>query len=330
MPNILLSSIGRRVELARGFRAAYSRLGLEGQLCGTDIDRLAPALQVIDERRLIPAYDQPGYIDAVLQTCSELSVDVLFPLNDGEIEGLSLCKQEFAAQGTRLAVVDPPAADICNDKWRSYHLFKKLGLPVPKSWRLCDLPPIDEMVFPLFIKPRRGSAGVDAHRVDNPTQLKFFSEYVHDPIIQHFLPGPEITTDVICRLDGEVMATVSRQRIAVRGGEAIKSVTIADPRIDEACREIAKQLPARGPITVQCMMRNDVPHFIEINARLGGGVPLAIAAGVDVPALLLADAGGLDISGLECQPRTSVYMTRCDESFFLSEQSVEHPQIRHL
>jgi carbamoyl-phosphate synthase large subunit len=138
--------------------------------------------------------------------------------------------------------------------------------------------------------------------------------------VQELIDGPEITSDVICDFDGNALQVVSRQRIQVRGGEAIKSVTIQNERIAESCRRIAESLPARGPITVQSIFTENGPVFIEINARLGGGVPLAIAAGVDVPAILLSLAAGFPIEDLvECEAEAGWYMTRFDESIFVKD-----------
>ena len=121
-------------------------------------------------------------------------------------------------------------------------------------------------------------------------------------------------------LDGQVLAVISRQRIEVRWGEVAKGVTIHSPAITEACVKIAEALPARGPITVQCMMKDGEPHFTEINARLGGGAPLAIAAGADFPKWLLAKAAGIPV---EIPPlgayRAGLYLTRFDDAFYLSE-----------
>src|SRR5207249_1264001 len=88
---------------------------------------------------------------------------------------------------------------------------------------------------------------------------------------------------------------VSRRRLEVRWGEVAKGVTLWDEGIAAACTRIAQALPAVGPITVQCMMKDGVPHFIEINARLGGGFPLGIAAGADSPRWLLARCAGLEL-----------------------------------
>lgn len=329
MHNILLSSVGRRVELARAFRRAYTRLGLAGNIVGTDCDWLAPALQEVDEPQLVPRFKEPNYLDSVLRVCEEQSISVIFPLNDGELIHLAKHAVEIEATGARVAVLTPKAIQICGDKWLTYQFFSELGLPTAESWLPQNGRP-QNLRFPVFIKPRDGSAGESTYPVRSQHELDFFETFVPNPIVQEFLAGPEITTDVVCGLDGKVISTISRQRIAVRGGEAIKSVTIHDKRIEQACHEIAEKLPAKGPITVQCMMQDDVPHFVEINARLGGGLPLAIGAGVDVPALLLSDSAHLPIVELNRQAELGVYMTRCDESFFLTEKNREQIPGNHL
>ena len=106
--------------------------------------------------------------------------------------------------------------------------------------------------------------------MNNEKELLFFSEYISDPIIEEYLPGPEITNDVICDLDGKLLGVVSRRRIEVRCGEVSKGVTLRDERITAACAVIGEALPAIGPVTVQCMMKDGIPHFTEINAGSPG------------------------------------------------------------
>jgi carbamoyl-phosphate synthase large subunit len=251
----------------------------------------------------------------------------VLPLIDPDIPLLALNKPAIALTGARLAVVDKPQADICRDKWLTYEFFRQTGVPTPESWlpetRLWE-PGGVELPFPLFVRPRRGSAGADAFKVNNRSELDFFCQYVPDPIIQRFISGPEITSDVICDFDGNVVAVVSRQRIAVRGGEVMKSITIRNDDVTEHCCQIAVKLKAVGPITVQCMLHDGTPRFTEINGRLGGGVPLAIAAGVDIPALLVAAAMNRPIDWkVTDKYTTGLYMSRCDQSFFVTETQLD-------
>jgi carbamoyl-phosphate synthase large subunit len=216
-----------------------------------------------------------------------------------------------------------------SDKWRTVRFLRSIGVPTPQSWLPEQLDPA-RAPYPLFIKPRAGSAAQHTYKITNAQELAFFSRYVPDPIIQEFLPGPEITNDVICDLQGEVLAVVSRQRIEVRWGEVAKGVTVYDPAITDACVKIARALPAIGPITVQCMLKDgapsedSAPYFTEINARFGGGVPLGIAAGVASPRWLLARAAGLPVAIPPLGTyQHGLYLTRFDDAFFLTEAALE-------
>ena len=111
----------------------------------------------------------------------------------------------------------------------------------------------------------------------------------------------------------------------------MKGVTCVDPFIIDSCCRIATALKAKGPITVQGLYRDDIFHFTEVNARLGGGVPLAIAAGAKVAEWLLASAVGLplDLPALGSY-EVGVFLTRFDQSFFLRTQPNGTLQGRHL
>jgi carbamoyl-phosphate synthase large subunit len=318
-PAILFTSVGRRVELVRVFRRAYESLGLQSNILAVDVDPLAPALQEADRSFLVPHLCDPAYISTLVNICRRESVKRIFPLIDPDIPVLAKHSMEFEATGARVATISAQAAAVTGDKWQTSRFFTRLGLLTPRCW-LRDEIDAAALTYPLFIKPRYGSAGKDAFPVRNERELSFFLDYVPDPIVQEFLPGPEITCDVVCDVDGALLAVVARQRIEVREGEVSKGVTIYDASIVDTCAKIARALSAHGPITVQCMMKDGRPQFTEINARFGGGFPLAVAAGVRAPTWLIARAAGLpiDIPPLGTYER-GLYLTRFHDSHFLTE-----------
>jgi carbamoyl-phosphate synthase large subunit len=317
--NILFTSVGRRVELMRAFKNSLRNLG--GQIWGTDVDPLAPAMHVVDNPVFVPRFTHPDYVPTLLDICRQFKIRAVFPLIDPDIPILAQQHEAFKAIGTELAVVSPSAAEICRDKWKTTSFFSELGLHVPKSW-LPGERDSREIQYPVFIKPRGGSAAAYTFKAKDAAELEFFQRYVPDAIIQEFLAGDEITTDIVCGGAGEVLAIVSRKRLAVRGGEVVKGVTVIIPSVVAACHKIAAALPAVGPITAQCIMVGDSPHFIEINARLGGGIPLAIAAGVNVSDLIVRHLSGEKfetVSDYQC----GLQMTRFDESFFIPPNSAK-------
>jgi len=317
--NLLFTSVGRRVELIQAFRKAYETLNLNGNIVVLDIDPLAPALQVTDRSYLTPRYSSPDYIPAVIDICRREAIDLIFPLIDPDIPILAQAQQEIEATGAKVVVSPINAIEQVGDKWLTTQFFHELGILTPQSWLPHQLDSI-QFEYPLFIKPRQGSGATHTYKIHDQRELDFYLDVVPDPIIQECLPGPEITTDVVCGLNGRLLGIVSRKRIEVRWGEVAKGVTIHNQVIIDACAKIAEALPAYGPITVQCMMKDGIAYFTEINARLGGGVPLGIAAGVDTPCWLLAQAAGISV---DIPPigsyQTGLYLTRSDQSFFLTE-----------
>ena len=142
-----------------------------------------------------------------------------------------------------------------------------------------------------------------------------------EPRVIATAPSPWLWRAVRVALLGMAVTLVAGSVLA---GIYVAGVTVYDPIITQGCVKIAEALPALGPITVQCMLKDNVPHFTEINARLGGGVPLGIAAGVDAPRWLLARSAGLEV---EIPPlgtyQTGLYLTRFDDTFFVTEAQRE-------
>jgi carbamoyl-phosphate synthase large subunit len=318
--NVLFTSAGRRVELLRAFQRAYRSLGLRGKIHVTDANPLAPAFQAAELSHAVPRLADPEYVPALLEIVRAQKIKLIFPLIDPDIPILASRRAEFEALGARVMTPDAAGAEAANDKWKTFRLYRDIGVPAARSWLPEDVRR-ERPAFPLFIKPRTGSAGQGAFRVENERQLEFFLTYVENPIIQECLPGPEITNDVFCSAAGGVWAVVSRRRIEIRAGEVAKGVTVWDERIAGHCVAAAEAIHAAGPVTVQCILRDGEPFFTEINARFGGGCPLGIKAGVNSPRWYLAEAAGLP---LKIPPpgkyKLGLVMTRFDDSFFLEHE----------
>lgn len=319
MVNVLLTSGGRRVELVRAFRRAQAAADYGGNVVTIDMSPLAPALQEADKHYVVPRLDDPGYIPALVEICRRESISLVFPTIDPDIPVLANHRGEIEAVGARVLAVSQNAARATGDKWLTYELFTRIGVPAPRSWRAEEARAAD-LKFPVFIKPRSGSAAQNTFRVEERRQLDFFLDYVPNPIVQEFLPGPEITNDVICDLEGGIMAVVSRERIEARWGEVQKGKTISNAEIARHCEMVARELDAIGPITVQCMMKDGEAYFTEVNCRYGGGLPLGIAAGADSPTWYLALAAGLQPDIQQPAYREGIYITRFDDALFFDEE----------
>jgi carbamoyl-phosphate synthase large subunit len=184
-----------------------------------------------------------------------------------------------------VAVVISPASTsrICNDKWESYKFFASANLPTPKTWLPENLPPVEELSFPLFLKPRAGRGSVNTFRLRNEKELGFFLSYVKDPIVQEYLEGEEYTLDTFVDFEGNVISVVPRHRLWIRSGVMDKGRAELKRNLIDLGAETARKLNIVGPSNIQVKHTNDSPKIIEVNPRFSGGIALTIKSGADFP-----------------------------------------------
>lgn len=276
--HILFTSVGRRVELLRAFKDASLCTGINLRIYGTDMDETAPALLWCNEARIVCRINDDDYIPTLLGICRRDRIDLLIPTIDTDLLKLAEAREQFEALGTRVLIADPEMVALCRDKRRTGAFFESCGLDAPKAydeWAKYPGP------FPCFIKPKDGSSSIDAYRVDTREQLEQFASKVADYIVQPFISGREYTIDAFCDYEGRPVSIVTRERLAIRAGEVLKTRIDLDSQMFSEAHKILDKFRPRGPITIQ-LIRDEVngrDWYIEINPRYGGGAPLSMKAG---------------------------------------------------
>jgi len=277
---ILFTCVGRRVELISAFKNAADRLGADILIYGTDISESAPALAFCDRREIICRADCPDYIPRLIELCARERIDALIPTIDTDLLPLSQARERFSSIGTRAVISPEKKVKICRDKRITAEYFLGLGLKSPEAADDCAK---YKGPFPCFIKPRDGSSSINAFRVDSPESLELYASRVKDCIIQPFIAGTEYTVDILCDFEGNPLFITPRERLAVRGGEVLKTRICQDELIKQECEKLVSDFRPCGPITVQLIRQASTgdDYYIEINPRFGGGAPLSIKAGAD-------------------------------------------------
>jgi putative hydrolase of the HAD superfamily len=105
-----------------------------------------------------------------------------------------------------------------------------------------------------------------------------------------------------------------------------RAVVERSPELEALAMRLASGLGCTGPVTLQ--FRNPEPgHWVamELNARMGGGLPLAIGAGADWPRWILQMAIGRQPDVAGATMHDGMLMTRCDRSIFLPPQRLTPP-----
>ena len=318
--NILLTSVGRRVELLKAFRESMCRSNITGKIITTDLKRNAPASFLADTAELVPRIDAPDYIDRLLDICTRHQIDLLIPLIDTELDLLSLHEQRFRDLGVTVLISSAAVNDICNSKKKTSLFFQTIGVKTPKIYQLDQ---VEDRNFPVIIKPNQGSASVGVYQIKNRTELNFFANYVEDPIIQELISGDEYTIDVLVNFQGKAISIVPRSRLETRAGETSKGITVKNPALIAAAKYVVESLPgAIGCITVQCFLQpNSEIVLIEINPRFGGGYPLSYRAGADFPLWLLQLCAGKKPQVAIDEWEDGLSMLRYDDAIFVKAET---------
>ncbi len=289
--NILFSAAGRRVSLIRHFKKVLNDLGLRGRVISADINLLAPASYITDEKVLIPKCTNENYIETLIDICKTQRVSLLTSLIDTDLILLSENRDKFERVGTKLLISSVETNEICFNKINTAKFFKTHNVSSPCTYSLDEALNFDQEKYPVLLKPFDGSSGVGVTKINNKEELIFFAKYIKNAMIQEYLEGEEYTVDVYVDFKGKIRCAVPRKRLEIRGGEVSKGVTVKDKLIMKAACDAVSKLPGTiGCITIQCFKTKDNQiKFIEINPRFGGGFPLSLHAKADFPKWILQE-----------------------------------------
>ncbi len=281
--NILLCSVGRRAEFIKIIKNKYKS---KIKIIGTDCNETAPALFMTDKYYLTPKISDDNYIDALLDICRKEHVDVITTLIDPEIEILSKNKQMFAA--LNILVLAPTINDalICFDKYKFFQLMKNNKINTINTYIdfevfMKDLDQ-NKIVFPVFVKPRFGSASVGARKVNSLNELEYIMKFEDNIIIQEYMNAEDIDVDAyVDSVSGSLVGMFSKKKLESKIGGANKTISFFDDKLYTFVENILSFFDFSGPIDIDFFKKNGEYFISEINPRFGGAYIHAFRCGVD-------------------------------------------------
>jgi predicted ATP-grasp superfamily ATP-dependent carboligase len=238
--------------------------------------------------------------------------------------------------GICLPFADAATFHAISDKRRVLAAAAELGLAVPDQRVLecredATLLDASELRFPLVLKPSRSVGGDDArvklsvrHARDAAALRAALEELppeAYPLLLQQRIEGPG--TGVFLLLwDDEVRAVFAHRRLREKppaGGVGVRCESVAAaPALVSDAVALLRHFGWRGVAMVEFKVdgASGTPYLMEVNGRFWGSLQLAIDAGVDFPALLLASALG------EPQPPVVSYRIGLRSHWWLGE--VDH------
>ena len=316
---VLISCAGRRVELIQCFREDAARMGLRLRVVATDTNpTLSAACHAADVAVEVPHSSAPSFAASMLAVCREHEVNLVVPTIDAELPALAEAKASFAAAGVWLLVSSPSVVGLAADKFTTAMTLAALGVVTPRTLRLKDYQENPAaLAWPVIIKPVSGSSSYGVVRPQTQAEAIAVSDK-QEMIAQEKWMGREYTVNVFFDVQSRVRCIVPHERIEVRAGEVSKGITRRMPALDDVAKKLSQALLGiTGPMCFQSIVNNlGECAVFEINARFGGGYPLAHRAGARFTQWLLEDACGLP-SSANNDWKEGVTMLRYDSTVFI-------------
>ena len=285
---VLMLGGARRVSMAELIKRSGERLGYDIRIVSYELDRQVP-IATIGKVVTGLRWTDPMVVDDILRVVIEHEARIILPFVDGSISVAAQCAERMP--DLFVPVSNAETAALMFDKILAAKAFEEAGIPIPTTYKIIDA----EM--PVIAKPRFGSAsrGIQVFNdIEDLMHLKDISEY----LLQEYIDDKkEYTVDCYVARDGEILATVPRERLEIMGGEVTRTVTRRLPQLEEMCHEIIGKFELRGPVTLQFLYdkRRDRYLLMEVNPRLGGGVICSIYAGAPIPDYILSEALGIPV-----------------------------------
>ena len=254
------------------------------------------------------------FVAAVESIVHERKIDVLIPISEGSL--MSLLPEQDRLAG---ACVPFAASDrfrrIC-DKEAVLRTAARLGIATPPQQvvaKPADRAQLDRdsIRFPLVVKPARSLSDGNGARIKASVThvadraaldaaLDSYRPESYPLLLQQRIDGPGVGVFLLL-WQGEVLATFAHRRIREKppgGGVSVYCESVRQsPDVVQRSVKLLREFGWQGVAMVEYKLdQNDgTPYLMEVNGRFWGSLQLAVDAGVDFPALLVAAALGRDV-----------------------------------
>jgi predicted ATP-grasp superfamily ATP-dependent carboligase len=258
--------------------------------------------------------DDLGFCDWVYEAGRANQIDIVIPPEESSALLLSREAARFLQSGITIASLPIDALEKVVDKTKTIEAARRIGTRIPDT----QIPERNDAVldaahrvgYPVVLKPRStcffdGSRFISSIAVGYASSdeqvrswLRRMDSRMPPPIVQEFVPGEGIGVCMLLGAAGEVLAEFAHRRLRdyrpTGSGSVLRESIVLPPRLRDESARLLGHLGCRGVAMVEFRVNPDTgqAYLMEVNGRFWGSLQLAIDAGVNFPALLLASLTG--------------------------------------
>jgi predicted ATP-grasp superfamily ATP-dependent carboligase len=256
-------------------------------------------------RTLADAGKHPDeFIAGILALHDELGLDFVLPGTERDLIAISRARVQL---GTLVSGIPTTEAILKVTTKRSlYELAREVGLRAPPTFEVERIALYEDNGLPLpaIVKPTTSELRVhdrvvrlDAECVHNREELRALAQRlpVARCLVQPLLAG-ELGAICGVAFNGEIIAAV--HQVAKRiwpvdaGISAYAQTVTRNHRLEEAIGALVEKVGWSGIFQAQFIHAAEGPYLIDFNPRIYGSMSLAVAAGVNLPALWIKLVNG--------------------------------------
>jgi len=260
------------------------------------LSRYAAAEVVVPSPEHAPA----AYAASIRAALAQHAVELLIPVSDEALHPLAAIRGELE-RSCRIAAAAPEAIAVASDKARTFALAESLGVPIPRTRVVRSAEEAREaareLAWPLVVKP----AVSRLHQPERGIVERFSVSYAADEgelsqrvagiggrqpiLLQELCPGAGSGVELLAWRGRPLLAFQHRRlaELPITGGaSAWRESVPLDPMLYEYSRRLVAALEWTGLLMVEFKL-GERPVLMEINGRVWGSLPLAVASGVDFP-----------------------------------------------
>jgi predicted ATP-grasp superfamily ATP-dependent carboligase len=244
--------------------------------------------------------DRDSYAEKLLNIVKENYYDVLIPVGLTSYLAVSKYKEAFLKH-TNLVIADWDAMQIASNKDKTMEFADKLGIPIPETTVInseSDISHINK--FPVVIKSSDDAGSFVKYANDSYELTKnynYLKTVSHTNIIvQEYIKGFGCGFYGVYK-NGELKAHFMHKRLKefpLTGGPSAMAESYFDDELFRLGKKLMDGLKWNGPVMVEFKydLKDKRYKLMEVNPKLWGSLDLTIAAGVDVPKMLVDIALG--------------------------------------
>ena len=277
--NVLFSSLSAKIALYDSVKNEIATISPGIVLLGADSDKSCIGSKKVRDFTTIPPIDELKK-ESLLHYCQKNRVRFIVPTRDGELPFWAEHQDFLISNQIGVMISSKSAIQICEDKYLFAKHLKKAPIPAIKT--SLSSTSLSSEYDHFVAKERTGTAsstiGINLRQED----LLTHSQKLKRPIFQPQIKGREFSAETWIDKNNRCHGVILRWRTHVIKGESHNSITFKNTAWEKNLVTTFNKIEGlKGHILAQVMVdQNEKLHLVEINPRLGGASPLALASGL--------------------------------------------------